>query len=305
MNSTDSIASTISYGAPRDRVGEVAGDALADRLRLADVDDPPLRVAEQVDAGTVGQVSALLGQAGAAALGCRRGGHACPSSRIRSHGQPLLGHPDAAHPGDARGDGARRGGRRAAPRRPDRARARGARGRAARARGGACSCPRGRCATRSPSALHIRPGGDEMFLGRDTHPLRSEAGGPAVLSGAVMTGRRRRGGHVLGRGARRRDPRAPADDRYAPRPRLVCVEQPTNMGGGRVWPAARLRGGARGRRARTACATHLDGARLLNATVAAGRRRRRRGRALRHRVDRLHEGARRAGRARAWPARAR
>ncbi|MEY2534891.1 MAG: threonine aldolase, partial [bacterium] len=35
--------------------------------------------------------------------------------------------------------------------------------------------------------VHIRPGGDEILLGRDTHPLRSEGGGPAALSGAVMT----------------------------------------------------------------------------------------------------------------------
>src|SRR5919197_4592249 len=35
--------------------------------------------------------------------------------------------------------------------------------------------------------LHIRPGGDELFLGRDTHPLIAEAGGPAQLSGAVVT----------------------------------------------------------------------------------------------------------------------
>jgi len=35
--------------------------------------------------------------------------------------------------------------------------------------------------------LHIRPGGDEILLGRETHPLRFEGGAPAALSGAVMT----------------------------------------------------------------------------------------------------------------------
>ena len=44
------------------RAGEVRGHALADRLRLADVDHAPARVAEQVDAGLVGQRPALLGQ---------------------------------------------------------------------------------------------------------------------------------------------------------------------------------------------------------------------------------------------------
>src|ERR687888_2360264 len=35
--------------------------------------------------------------------------------------------------------------------------------------------------------LHIRPGGEQMLIGRETHPLIAEAGGPAQLSGAVIT----------------------------------------------------------------------------------------------------------------------
>ena len=117
--------------------------------------------------------------------------------------------------------------------------------------------------------LHIRPGGDEILLGRDTHPLRFESGAPAALSGAVMT--------VVDGDAGMFTPEAldaairshPAGDRYAPRPRLVCVEQPTNMGGGRVWPLARVQAildvaREHGLRA------HLDGARLMNAAVASG-----------------------------------
>src|SRR3954452_18998875 len=117
--------------------------------------------------------------------------------------------------------------------------------------------------------VHIRPGGDEILLGRDTHPLRFEGGAPAALSGAVMT--------VVGGGAGMFTPEAldaairahPPGDRYAPRPRLVCVEQPTNMGGGRVWPLEQVEGVlevARGHGLRA----HLDGARLLNAAVAGG-----------------------------------
>jgi threonine aldolase len=117
--------------------------------------------------------------------------------------------------------------------------------------------------------LHIRPGGDEILLGRDTHPLRFEGGAPAALSGAVMT--------VVDGDAGMFTPEAldaairshPAGDRYAPRPRLVCVEQPTNMGGGRVWPLAEVQAildvaREHGLRA------HLDGARLMNAVVASG-----------------------------------
>ncbi len=117
--------------------------------------------------------------------------------------------------------------------------------------------------------LHIRPGGDEILLGRDTHPLRFEGGAPAALSGAVMT--------IVDGDAGMFTPEAldaairshPAGDRYAPRPRLVCVEQPTNMGGGRVWPLAQVEAvldvaHEHGLRA------HLDGARLMNAAVASG-----------------------------------
>src|SRR3954467_14603467 len=117
--------------------------------------------------------------------------------------------------------------------------------------------------------LHIRPGGDEILLGQDTHPLRFEGGAPAALSGAVMT--------VVDGDASMFTPEAldaairahPAGDRYAPQPRLVCVEQPTNMGGGRVWPPEQVEAGpapagAHGLR------THLDGARLMNAVVASG-----------------------------------
>jgi threonine aldolase len=118
-------------------------------------------------------------------------------------------------------------------------------------------------------ALHIRPGGDEILLGENTHPLRFEAGGPAVLSRAVMTVIEGDGGMFSAAALERAVGAGAKGGRYAPRPRLVCVEQPTNMGGGLVWPTERLRAvldvaGAHGLR------THLDGARLLNATVAAG-----------------------------------
>jgi len=115
--------------------------------------------------------------------------------------------------------------------------------------------------------LHIRPGGDEVILDRTAHPVIAEAGGPAQLAGAMLHTLDGEGGiftatqlaHVL---------HAPGD-RYAPRSRLVSVEQTTNMGGGRVWPLATIRevlalARENGLRA------HLDGARLMNAVVASG-----------------------------------
>ncbi len=58
-------------------------------------------------------------------------------------------------------------------------------------------------------------------------------------------------------------------NRYAPRSRLVSVEQTTNMGSGRVWPLDTMQevlGVARANDLRA----HLDGARLMNAVVASG-----------------------------------
>jgi threonine aldolase len=61
----------------------------------------------------------------------------------------------------------------------------------------------------------------------------------------------------------------PGGDRYAPRSRLVSVEQTTNLGGGRVWPLATVRAVVEIARAHEMRA-HMDGARLMNAVVASG-----------------------------------
>ncbi len=115
--------------------------------------------------------------------------------------------------------------------------------------------------------LHIRPLGDEMYLGRLAHPITAEAGGAAAISGAMIMPLDGEGGMFTGETlrARMRDP----SDRHEPRSRLVAIEQTTNLGGGRVWPLAQIEEildvakeyGLR---------THLDGARMLNATVASG-----------------------------------
>jgi threonine aldolase len=56
--------------------------------------------------------------------------------------------------------------------------------------------------------------------------------------------------------------------RYQPRSRLLVVEQTTNLGGGRIWSAAALDGVLETARSH-GLRTHLDGARLMNAAVAA------------------------------------
>lgn len=114
--------------------------------------------------------------------------------------------------------------------------------------------------------LHIRPGGDEIILDEWAHPVESEAGGPAALSGASLRFVSTTTGIFSGASleAAIRPP-----DRYAPRSRLVILEQTTNLGGGQVWPRETMRevlGVARDHGLRA----HLDGARLMNAVVASG-----------------------------------
>jgi len=115
--------------------------------------------------------------------------------------------------------------------------------------------------------LHARPGGDELLVDRTAHPITSEAGGAAQVSGLMI--------HALDgdRGvftpAQLEAAIRPAGNRYAPRSRVVSVEQTSNRGGGRVWPLSVVRGVLDVAR-RHGLRTHMDGARLMNAVVASG-----------------------------------
>src|SRR4051812_37590136 len=93
--------------------------------------------------------------------------------------------------------------------------------------------------------LHVRRGGDQVILHRLAHPARFEAGGPAALSGAVLHPIDGERGMFTAEQVRAAL-YAPGD-RYAPRSRLVCGEQTTNVAGGRVLApgAARAPGGGR------------------------------------------------------------
>ena len=141
--------------------------------------------------------------------------------------------------------------------------------------------------------LHIGPGGDEAYLHRRSHPIVAEAGGPAALSGAVLCPLDGERGMFTADALR--DALRPAGDRYLPRSRLVSVEQTTNLAGGHVWPREQLSEVVEVARD-AGLRLHMDGARLMNAVVACGRDAASVGGRLRHRVDGLLEGPRRAGR---------
>ncbi|HYC82475.1 MAG TPA: threonine aldolase family protein, partial [Solirubrobacterales bacterium] len=115
--------------------------------------------------------------------------------------------------------------------------------------------------------LHTRPLGDEVYLHRGSHPVIAEAGGAAALAGAQLFELDGAGG-MFGAEALAAALRDPAD-RHQPRSRLVCIEQTTNLGGGRIWPLAEVEAVLAVAR-ENGLRAHLDGARLLNAAVASG-----------------------------------
>ena len=114
--------------------------------------------------------------------------------------------------------------------------------------------------------LHARPGGDEILLDRTSHPVIAEAGGPAQNASLMINAID--GDRGVFTAEQLRAAIRP-DSRYLPRSRLVSVEQTTNMGGGRVWPLDTLRAVVEVAREHELRA-HMDGARLMNAAVAAG-----------------------------------
>ena len=115
--------------------------------------------------------------------------------------------------------------------------------------------------------VHARSSGDEVILDRTSHPVNSEAGGPAVLSGLMIRALDGAGGiftpDQLEAAVRERA------TRYMPRSRLVSVEQTTNLAGGHVWPLGTVRD-VLAVASRFGLRTHMDGARLMNAVVASG-----------------------------------
>ena len=114
--------------------------------------------------------------------------------------------------------------------------------------------------------VHCAPG-DEVIADRTSHIVHFEGGAPAALSGVMIAPLDGERGVYSGEQARAavRDPA----NRYAPRSRLLAVEQTANLGGGTVWPMKALQAVVEVAREH-GLATHMDGARLLNAAVASG-----------------------------------
>jgi threonine aldolase len=114
--------------------------------------------------------------------------------------------------------------------------------------------------------LHCRPG-DEVLTQRHSHVVYGELGGPAVharVSLRLVDGDR--GVFEAEEVEQHLAELRPYGGRS--RIRLLSLENTHNYGAGKVWPLAVQRGACEAAR-RHGVATHLDGARLLNAVVAS------------------------------------
>jgi threonine aldolase len=109
--------------------------------------------------------------------------------------------------------------------------------------------------------------GDEVVAEAMAHVFRYELGGPAVHSGLAMKALHTE--HGLFTADQVRDAITPPGDLHAAPTRLLCVENTHNGGGGRVWPLTQIASVAAEAR-RHDLNLHLDGARLMNASVASG-----------------------------------
>jgi threonine aldolase len=106
--------------------------------------------------------------------------------------------------------------------------------------------------------------GSVLLAEERTHILVYEWGGPAIHSGLIMRGVRAHAGRVTPEHVA-----AVLDPDLGPGG-IVVLENTHRSSGGRVWPLDELRATVDAAHERGA-AVHLDGARLFNAAVAAGR----------------------------------
>jgi len=113
--------------------------------------------------------------------------------------------------------------------------------------------------------VHCRPG-DELICEAGCHVYNYEQAGYAQLNGVAV--RAVQGSYGVMEPGQLEDLIRPADPHFV-RTRLVCIENTHNRGGGRIQPYATVEAICRWAR-QHGLATHLDGARLLNAVVATG-----------------------------------
>ncbi|HET7856835.1 MAG TPA: GntG family PLP-dependent aldolase [Gaiellaceae bacterium] len=109
--------------------------------------------------------------------------------------------------------------------------------------------------------------GDEVIAEESSHLLIAELGGPAVFAGLITRPVPGRAGRFSPDEVRQRA--RSGDATHTPRTAVVAIENTHNSSGGRVWPLEEIDAMAATCR-ELGLALHLDGARLMNASVASG-----------------------------------
>ena len=112
---------------------------------------------------------------------------------------------------------------------------------------------------------HCRPG-EELLIETGSHIAVYEAGAPAALSGVTVRTIPGEGGRL---DVEQLDGTPRGGDQHFATSRLLCLENSTNVGGGRTYPLEQLQRVAEWAR-QNELAVHLDGARIFNACVARG-----------------------------------
>lgn len=125
--------------------------------------------------------------------------------------------------------------------------------------------PSGTMANLIATNVHCRPG-DEVIAARNAHIVNSEGAGISAVAGVgIITIDSSTGiftEHDLAAIKR------PLRHR-SPRQKMISIEQTTNRGGGKVWPLETIKS-LRQYADNNNLVLHMDGARLLNATIASG-----------------------------------
>jgi threonine aldolase len=125
--------------------------------------------------------------------------------------------------------------------------------------------PSGTMCNVAATLVHCRPG-DEILAHETAHMIAREGGAHAALGGFQITPLRGGDGQFSPDTFKAAlHPRS----RYQPPQVLVSAEQTANIGGGTIWKKAALDEVVKIAKA-NGMATHMDGARLLNATIATG-----------------------------------
>jgi threonine aldolase len=125
--------------------------------------------------------------------------------------------------------------------------------------------PSGTMCNIAATLVHCRPG-DEILAHESAHIIAREGGAHAALGGFQITPLKGDDGQFEPATFRAAlHPRT----RYQPPQTVVSVEQTANIGGGTIWKKAALDEVVKIAKAND-IATHMDGARLLNACVATG-----------------------------------